>query len=208
MNWPELPPDRLLEACAKPTVGGAWEEFMRRYHPVITSAALRVSRRWGTGSSGEIDDVVQEIYLKLCADGGRILGSFRASQPEAVFGYVKVVATNIAHDFFRHQSAAKRGVLQTVSLAESNAQASLPDRMERRLNLAQLDRLLTALTQNENGARDRAIFRLYFRQGMTAQAISELPGVSLNAKGVEGVLYRLTRALRKVISNPQEMGAL
>jgi len=181
---------------------------MRRYHPVITSAAIRVSRRWGVGSSEEIDDVVQEIYLKMCVDEARILGGFRAPQPEAVFSYVKVVATNVAHDYFRRRAAVKRGVLQTTSLSECDDRVSIPDDFERRLTLAQLDRLLVAQTQNANGTRDRVIFRLYFRQGMTAQAISQLPGIALNPKGVEGVLYRLTNAIRGAIENSQETGAL
>ena len=169
---------------------------MRRFHPLITSAAMRVSRRWGAGDSGEIDDVVQEIYLKLCVDRGRILDNFQMPQEEAVFGYVKVVATNIAHDFFRRRGAAKRGLLQTTAFGDGLEHVSLPDDIERRLTLAQLDRLLVEATQTENGARDRAIFALYFKQGMTAQAISRLPGVALSVKGVEAVLYRLTKMIR------------
>ena len=208
MNWSELPPSQLLEACAKPSVSGAWEEFMRRFHPVITSAALRVSRRWGAGNSNEVDDVVQEIYLKLCLNAARILGSFRAIEPEAVFGYVKVVATNLAHDYFRQRFATKRGVLQMTSLTEAGEPVARSDDLERRLTLEQLDRLLVTVTQGENGSRDRAIFRLYFRQGMTAHAISQLPGIPMNHKGIEAVLYRLTRGIRSAIRNSQELGTL
>ena len=71
--------------------------------------------------------------------------------------------------------------------------------------MQEIDRLLTEVTQNEHGCRDRAIFRLYYRQGFTARSISQLPGNRLNQKGVEAVLYRLVRAIRDVLDNSQEI---
>lgn len=180
---------------------------MRRYHSVITSAAVRVSRQWGDGSPDEIDDVVQEIYLKFCADQGRVLAGFRSREQDAIFGFVKVVATNTARDFFRHKTAGKRGASRTQALTEIAERIGLPSDIERRITLSEIHRLLVAITQNDNGARDRAIFQFYYRDGMTAQAISQLPGVWLNPKGVEGVLHRLTRTIREAAANPQETGA-
>ena len=52
---------------------------MRRYHAIIVASALRVSRRWGMGTSEEVDDVVQEIYLKFWADDGRVLSRVSAA---------------------------------------------------------------------------------------------------------------------------------
>jgi RNA polymerase sigma-70 factor (ECF subfamily) len=181
---------------------------MRRYHPVLTAAAIRVSRQWGRGGPDEIDDIVQEIYLRMCADRARILTNFRDPRSEAMFGYLKVVATNVAHDFFRRRSAAKRGAEKTASVEEA---ADLPapfQDMNRRLSLVEIDGMLMAQTkQRDNGSRDRAVFRLYYRHGLTAQAIAELPGIGLNSKGVEGVLHRLTKAIRQGFGEAQGLGA-
>jgi RNA polymerase sigma-70 factor (ECF subfamily) len=181
---------------------------MGRYHPVISAAAVRASQQWGQGFSDEIDDIVQEIYLRICADRARILSSFRDPRPEALFGYLKVVATNIAHDFFRRRYAAKRGVAATASTATiGDVPAPFQD-MTRQLSLAEIDRMLISLTeQSDNGRRDRTVFRLYYRQGMTAQAIAALPGIGLTSKGVEGVLHRLTKAIRLGLGQMQGMGA-
>ena len=177
---------------------------MKRYHALLTSAAIRVSHRWGSGSSQEIDDIVQEIYLKLCADGARILTRFQATTPDSVFGYLKVVATNLAHDYFRKRSASKRGSRQTASLDEMHNVAAAESDLDQKLALAEVDTLLVSHTQSENGSRDRGIFRLYYQHGMTAQAIAELPGVQLSPKGVEGVLHRLTKAVRQTLQQKQE----
>jgi RNA polymerase sigma-70 factor (ECF subfamily) len=181
---------------------------MRRYHPLLSATAVRVSRQWGRGGPDEIDDIVQEIYLRMCADRARILTNFRDPRPEAMFGYLKVVATNIAHDFFRRRSAAKRGAEKTTSVEEAaHLPAPLQD-MERQLSLMEIDEMLKEHTKKkDNGSRDRAVFRLYFRHGLTAQAIADLPGIGLNPKGVEGVLHRLTKAIRQGFGDAQGLGA-
>jgi len=180
---------------------------MRRYHPVLTAAAIRVSRQWGQGAPDEIDDIVQEIYLRLCANQSRILTDFHDARPEAMFGYVKVVATNIAHDCFRYRSAAKRGSDRTVSVAEAAGIAGGFADIDKQLSLSEIEAQLLAQTENrENGKRDRIVFRLYYRMGLTAHAISELPGIGLNSKGVEGVLHRLTKAIRQAFGQAQGFG--
>jgi RNA polymerase sigma-70 factor (ECF subfamily) len=206
VEWADLSPDQLLRACARPDSTPAWEEFMQRYHPLITAAAIRVSNQWGNGSSDEIDDVIQEIYLGLCADKARVLTSFEETRAEAIFGYLKVVATNLARDFFRKRSAAKRGARVTASIDESDNLAGPGADLDRNLTLAKVDDLLVLHTQTENGARDRIIFRLYYRYGMTAQEIAELPEVRLSSKGVEGVLHRITRTIRQSLAQAQGIG--
>jgi RNA polymerase sigma factor (sigma-70 family) len=177
---------------------------MQRYHPILASAATRVSRTWGRGTSDEIDDIIQEIYLRLCEDRKRIFSAFRDPRPEAAFGYLKVTATNIAHDCFRRRSALKRGADRTTSTSEiSDLPADSGDEMERRLTLGEIDQALFVHTQKDNGPRDRTVFRLYYRYGLTAQAISDLPGIGLSAKGVEGVLHRLTKIIRETFSPAQ-----
>jgi RNA polymerase sigma-70 factor (ECF subfamily) len=172
---------------------------MRRYHSLLTAAAIRVSRRWGKGTADEMDDIVQEIYIKLCSEDARILATFQAVTPEAEFGYLKVVATNLAHDYFRKRSATKRGAWRTQSLEDAHGVAAADTSMNQRLALAEVDRALLNHTQSENGSRDRGIFRLYYQHGMTSKAIAELPGVELSQKGVEGVLQRLTKAIRQAL---------
>jgi len=195
---------RLFQACGEPNAADAWREFMQRYHAIVTAAAIRVSRQWGQGTSSEVDDLVQEIYLHLCNNNAKILTGFSDPRPEACFGYLKVVATNIARDYFRRRAAIKRGTSQTAQLDEATHVATPPVDFERRLTLAEIDATLVEQTQKSNGERDRAVFKLYYQQGMTAQAIAGLPGIGLNPKGVEGVLHRLTRAIRISLGQAQE----
>lgn len=196
MDWSTQPANRLIQACANGTGRGVWEEFLRRYHTCVVGAAARVSRRWGSGTADEIDDVVQEIYLKLFAERHRTLGRFHSTDDTAFLTLVKVIATNTARDYYRRKHAERRGASQTTTLAEPPAHIGVQPEQEMHATYADIDRLLRAITQGENGVRDRAIFYFYYRDGMTARAIASLPGVGLSAKGIEGVLHRLKTSIR------------
>ena len=172
---------------------------MRRYHPLLTAAAIRVSRRWGKGTPDEIDDILQDIYMKLCSGRASVLTSFQSDTPGEEFGYLKVVATNQAHDYCRRRSANKRGAWRTESLEDARGLAAADVNLEQRLALAEVDKALLDHTKAQNGSRDRGIFRLYYQQGMTAKAIAKLPGMELSQKGVESVLQRLTEAIRQTL---------
>jgi RNA polymerase sigma-70 factor, ECF subfamily len=196
-----LSPDNLAKCCAGKDSARAWEEFMRRYHPILTAAAIRVSRRWGSGTIEETDDIVQDIYVHLCANNARILAAYRDPRPEAMFGFLKAVATNLAHDFFRARYAAKRGAGKEESVEYAEALPAPSSDIDRHISLAEIDRMLESQTENtHNGGRDRSVFRLYYRHGLTARAIAELPGIGLNTKGVEGVVFRLTRSIRNAFA--------
>jgi RNA polymerase sigma-70 factor (ECF subfamily) len=183
--------------CAEGRSAAAWREFIFRYHGVLESAASRVVRRW-TNSKDELDDLIQEIYLKLCANGAQLLLSFRDERPEALFGFLKVIAINTAHDYFRSRIAAKRGGLVTEQMAECHeAKAATGVQLDKMLVLKEIDSIMRKHTGAANGPRDRIVFRLYYQHGSTTKAISELPGIGLSVKGVEGVVRRLTESIRK-----------
>jgi len=201
VDWAELDARELILECAKPDNTAAWSEFIRRYHPLIRAAAATVARRWGQSALGERDDLIQEIYLKLCAHGARALQSAREMTADAVPAYLKVVAVNAAHDYFRARAAQRRGGASTEPMSERHeARAAAPPKMEERVILRQLDDILDRQTQLENGARDRAIFRLHYREGMTAKEIAAMPGIDLSIKGVEAVIHRLTARIHEELA--------
>jgi RNA polymerase sigma-70 factor (ECF subfamily) len=115
-----------------------------------------------------------------------------------------MITASVGTDHFRRMRAEKRGgrshsvplephlTVEDVSDARATAAVEWPSL------IAQLDGLLL-LYPNTVSARDRNLFWLYYRQGLTADAISRIPAISLSAKGVESALQRLTRLLRETI---------
>ena len=70
---------------------------------------------------------------------------------------------------------------------------------ERGILLREIDAALGRLAAGPHLERDRKLFWLYYRVGLTADAIAGLQSIGLSTKGVESSLLRLTRLLRDEI---------
>jgi RNA polymerase sigma-70 factor (ECF subfamily) len=201
--------DELACICAYSEESADWERLVHFCMPMASLVALRVSRMWMGSSSPEIvDDIVQEIFLKLCDQNRRILRKFTSRGDDSFMALLRVVSTSVANDYFRRVYSAKRGG-QTVVAAitddtvpEMQYRVSDARQMHQKVLFAQLDRRLRAAPK-VIGERDRTIFWLYYRQGFTAQEIAGLPHFGLTAKGVESALRRIVLWLRSEIEpNP------
>jgi RNA polymerase sigma-70 factor (ECF subfamily) len=182
----------------------AWEEFVRRVRPVIARTVLRAARRFGEASPQLMDDLVQETYLKICANDCRVLREFRPKSVESIFGLFKPVAYSVVHDHFRCHLARKRGGGRCESVFDDYAEDVVANRegwpaVERGILLGQIDDCLASVAVGGTAARDRRIFWLYYRHGMTPRAISAIARLGLTPKGVESVLHRLTVLVRRHI---------
>jgi RNA polymerase sigma-70 factor, ECF subfamily len=208
MDSAALSTEELLLKCANRGDEASWEEFVRRFHRLIATVALRVARRWGEFSPQVIDDLVQEVYLKLCADRFRMLRSFKSHHPDAFYGYLKVVTANLVLDHFKGAHSIKRGSgrvgvaadAQTSGTPDATGAVGVADRIERKILMREVDALINRLDAGPHLERDRTVFWLYYRVGLTANAIAALPSIGLSMKGVESTILRLTRLLRQEIS--------
>ncbi len=177
---------------------------MRRFHPLIASVVLRVCRQWGETSKEATDDIVQDVYLKLCDDRMAVLRNFRSNDPDSIFGFVKVFAANLSHDHFKAARAQKRGGSARIDSIEHAAREgtvatgeSTATQIEKRMMVQQVTKYLESATSGPNAARDQRVFWLYYRWGLSASGIANLPSMALTTKGVESTILRLTRAVRE-----------
>ncbi|HVR27084.1 MAG TPA: sigma-70 family RNA polymerase sigma factor [Candidatus Polarisedimenticolia bacterium] len=196
-------PEELIRTCSASGDPEAWEEFVRRFHRLIAAVVLRTAGRLGDSSIETADDLIQETYLKLCADDFRLLREFDPRHPEAIFGYVKVVTANVVRDHFKSVHSQKRGVAQIaearelfVPVADGNSPGGA-DAIEREILINDVRRHLEICTAGPEQVRNCKIFWLYYRAGLTASTIATLPEVDLTTKGVESLISRITRDLRK-----------
>ena len=215
VDYSTLRAAELIEACARGE-SAAWQEFIRRFNRIIAVTAARTARRWGETSPQLIDDLVQDTYLKLCAHRGRVLREFQFEHEDAIFGFLKVVTANVVNDRFKGLHTDKRGgnrVSGPLEGEDSHRSASGPAGLaapESALLMEQVDTCLRANAPPETNNRDRTIFWLYYRQGMTAREITGLPGIGLSLKGVESTLHRLVQLVRThlVEARPGKTGAV
>jgi RNA polymerase sigma-70 factor, ECF subfamily len=197
----ELPLHELLVGCLQSRDPKLWERLAMRLQPVFARIVYRVVRNMSAAVPADVDDVVQECFIKL----GAAFGNWH-DQP-AAFGseqtaiaYLKVLAANAARDYVRKKNAEKRGCAKTTS-AEDRLQeiagAHVPD-LERKILISQIDQFLG------DDVKGRTIFWLYYRQGFTAKEISEIPVFQLSPKGVESLLRRLADTVREQLNGPKD----
>ena len=204
LSHEELPLSELLRLCLESEQEALWTEFVSRSHPIIAGVIIKTIRRWTRPDPSLIDDMVQETYSRLCRNDFKALRHFISRHENSVFGYLKVVASNTVRDHFRAVNSRKRGngmthiPLYCVPLAESNDASPV---VERRVHLRTVDACLETCLHGPNSSRDRMIFWLYYREGLTAKEISGLPPIKLSMKGVENTIWRLVHLVRTKLNS-------
>src|SRR5258708_4385842 len=113
MSYADLSIEELVRLCAEGN-DAAWEEFVRRCEKIIAAVVTRVCHRWGDYNAKVRDDLVQDTFTKFCEDNCRILREFESRHPDAFLGMLKVVARNLAHDYFRSKKHSSDVSLEDV----------------------------------------------------------------------------------------------
>ena len=75
----------------------AWDEFVRRYAALIVAAVRGVA-----SGSGEIEDLTQEVFVRLCKDEFRLLRSYDATRA-SLSTWITIVARSTARDALRRR---------------------------------------------------------------------------------------------------------
>jgi RNA polymerase sigma-70 factor (ECF subfamily) len=176
----------------------AWEQFAHCAQPIIASTIFRVLSRWRSPRNDYVDDLVQETFVKLCANDYHSLRRFRSTHPGALAAYLRAIASTVVVDAYRGRAAQKRGSdrdpVDGNDFTLSPASVQGVEQVERQLLIERIDRCLSS--QKE---RDRNVFWLYYRQGLTADAIANIRVMELSSSGVESLLRRLALAVRKCL---------
>jgi len=211
-SYSSLSIEELVQRCAASKECAAWQEFVRRLHRLIAKVVLRTAVRLGDASPQTVDDLIQETYLKFCANDCRILRDFVHRHPGSFLGFVQVLAANVVRDHFRSSTERQSRFGQHVNVSEES-RIQVPEHasgghkaIEREVLIQQVGSYLDKCGSATDLERNRKVFWLYYRVGLSSGAIAALPGIGLTTKGVESLIFRLTREVReRMVASGQEM---
>jgi len=201
MDLEKLSAQELVQLCLSSHDEAPWFEFVRRFRPLIFGVVTKSLRRWAPPDRAVIDDLLQDTFLKLCANNFRALRQFEYEHENSLFGFLKKVASNVVQDHIRSAYSQKRGSGREEedlekACASTSSTTRFADDADRRILIGEIKHCLDQHADDPQFPRDSAIFWLYYKQGLTAKAISQLPWIGLEVKGVESALLRLTRLVR------------
>jgi RNA polymerase sigma-70 factor (ECF subfamily) len=177
-----------------------WVEFWHRFQPVIARTIFkRLSRSPRWIDRADLDDLVSEVFLKICTNNFKVLRGFEFRHESALRGFLKVMAANLLEDYIRKKKSEKEGggqILENIDdlLHHPPDRSSGVASMFNNLRRNEIESCLQKRKGEPHFDRDCKIFWLYYRNGFTALEISQLPDIGLkNVKGVESALLRLIK---------------
>jgi RNA polymerase sigma-70 factor, ECF subfamily len=194
----------LLHVCLSSDEQEHWGEFVRRTQPLIASVIINTVRRWKTPAPSLVDDLIQEMYLKLFANDKKALRAIKNEYENTIFGYLKVIASNVVRDHFRQQVNKADEIELSDAVLPPGPQDR--ERLEFLHKKEEIKGVLETLSASETYHRDVAIFWLFYEQGYTAKEISLLPAIGLTVKGVEAVMFRMARYARERLGGRPKTG--
>jgi RNA polymerase sigma-70 factor (ECF subfamily) len=89
-----LAQDRAVDALTRGEKG-AWEAFVRRYAGLVAAAVRGVAR-----DPGEVEDLSQEVFLRLCRNDFRLMRSYDPARA-GLSTWLTIVARSTARDAMR-----------------------------------------------------------------------------------------------------------
>ena len=104
---------------------GAWEAFVRRYAGLVAAAVRGVARE-----AAEVEDLAQEVFVRLCKDDFRPLRSYDPTRA-GLSTWITIVARSTARDAMRRH----RPVLMTIDAVPEARLAVDPIEPAERLKL-------------------------------------------------------------------------
>jgi RNA polymerase sigma-70 factor (ECF subfamily) len=159
----------------------AWEDFVRRYGGLIVAAVRSL-----VPPPGEIEDLTQDVFVRLCKDDFRLLRSYDPTRA-ALSTWLTIVARSTARDALRRKraeavpiDAVPEGRL-AVDPVEPPVKLKLPEALlsprqreilsmlyDREMDVAEIARALGIDAQTVRSTHHKAMLKLraYFKADM------------------------------------------
>lgn len=194
----------LVSRCLQRGKSEDWEALIESLRPMVSGVASRSAARWGETRRDQVEDLTQEAFLKFCKDECLILRQLSGKPEGMMIAFLKVAVANLVHDHFRAQRSGRRypaaGLLSADVLDQWLGETQTVDAVQRDLLLQEVDQIIARKLTGPTAARDRRIFWLYHRHGMTAKDIAAIPAIGLSDKGVESAVYRVTGLVKEELT--------
>jgi len=179
---------------------GALRILVRRLLPVIRARARDyLNRRGGSLGPHEVDDLMQDVWLALVADDGRLLRAYDASRGKTLEGYVGLIARREFWKRAQQQQAEKRGGGQAdVALEDPAVVEGRATDPELRACTAELVEHLEVHLLSVLPERGQLVMRCLYTDGMEPKETSTALGVSVQV--VYNWQHRIRKAVREFLA--------
>jgi RNA polymerase sigma factor (sigma-70 family) len=196
--------DLLRECGQRMTDPVLWKQFQDRFQKSILTGVMRVMwNRFRNDCLEEACDLVQDVYLRMLDNEGRMLRSFKGETDFSVRAFLARVILNVVSDHYRSMEAEKRRPAEIISIDEARQQNRDIAGEAGELDIASIlswidvERLMESDGDRRHAARNVLIFKLHYVDGFTVSEIAEFPAFDLQDTGIDKVLKNMRAHLKK-----------
>ena len=171
----------------------AWRQFTQEYAPVIIGCIRRVLSKFSRVTN---DHDVDEVYARFCCElvsgDRRKLRRFDPERGSKLSTWMGMLASNATYDYLRR---LKRHRL-CDPMPETDILRSTEESPEGQVVMRERAQMAAAIL-DELSERDRQFVELYFGEGLEAEEVSALMGISV--KTVYSKKHKITARLEKLV---------
>lgn len=210
MNYKELANNDLIKHCAVESDNQlVWNEFYRRFDDHIRLMVMRYCGLRRLPGQSLVDDLAQDVYMRLVKEERRVLHHFRGENENAIFTFLALTARTVVSEYEKKKNAIKRrhqeeSLDKPVSPAEGglrlidilrNPYIPAPDEALILESLQQeVQALLDEAITGHEKERDQKIFLYHVFEGLTPQQISER--AALSPKRIRNIITTTRKRLK------------
>jgi RNA polymerase sigma factor (sigma-70 family) len=197
--------DLLRECGRKLTDRDLWARFQERFAGPIFKFVLRslYQRNRRENAQELVADLAQEVNVRLVQNNGQILRSFRGTSDFSAIAFLARISSSVVSDYFRRDLADKRapGIVVSIDEAKESMESLRHEGDELDvpsiLSWIDIERIVAADPDRKNSQRNALIFKLHYIDGFSCAEIAEFPGFDLEASGIEAVVQKVRKRIRK-----------
>lgn len=193
----------------------AWREFLHRFHKYVSFTIYSVCKRLGyTEGVAKVEDLTQEVYLKLLNNDCEPLKRFTSLYENAILKHLKMTAIRAVYTDYTAWKAKKRRPAGGIVSLHQQAEWSIHE--NRKLDLMDIlpandfgdtSELIEEiqfclnmiLHRSRNADRNKLLFEYYFYHGFDAVEIASQICVNLTAKRVGKLISEIKQAVRRCL---------
>ena len=219
MNIKDLDNVELIRLCAQESSNrNAWIEFYNRFDERIWLVIYRESEIMGITKEdpqfqNTIQDLVQEVYVKLVANDCKALKNFTGASVNSIYAYLGVIARNVVKNHVISINAQKRSLLEksldeVLTITENGQKiytkdvikspdSAIEDELSVTILKEEIDNILNKILKNKDKDRNKLIFKLYFYEGFSVEEIASQFNFGLSLKRISNLTSDLKKKLRQ-----------
>lgn len=214
----------LMRACKEQDSEAVWQEFVARYNRFVCLAVLRAycqnrGQRPSSVDNDLIDDLVQEVYVKLFESARGAVQEFRGATDAAVFVYIGRVALSVVIDYLRRSGARKRWSetcsLDAIVYSDDDQETTMGERLAApgptpeqeavgEVLRTQVAAILNRILRGRNAERDLRIAEAFIFDGASLAEIAGAIG-GIRESGIKSSIRRTSLRLRSELTRLERL---